>query len=113
MSEHTWVREFPGAITVTDRAGTILELNDAAAEAFRKDGGQRLVGSDVLDCHPEPARTKLQAIMALRSANVYTIEKQGKRKLIYQSPWYRDGEYAGFVELSLDIPWEMPHFVRD
>ena len=34
------------------------------------------------------------------------------RKLIYQSPWYRDGAYAGFVELSLEIPAEMPHFVR-
>jgi hypothetical protein len=46
-------------------------------------------------------------------ANVYTIQKNGRRKLIYQSPWYRDGKYAGLVELSLEIPWEMPHFNRD
>ncbi len=113
MSKHSWVRGFPGAITVTDQAGTILELNDAAAEAFHKDGGQKLVGTDVLDCHPDPARTKLQEIMANRTTHVYTIEKQGKKKLIYQSPWYRDGEFAGFVELSLEIPREIPHHIRD
>ncbi len=42
-----------------------------------------------------------------------TIEKQGIKKLIYQSPWYVDGRYGGFVELSLEIPAVMPHFVRD
>ncbi len=51
--------------------------------------------------------------MAGRITNVYTIEKTGRKKLIYQTPWYRAGEYAGFVELSLEIPWEMAHFIRD
>ena len=44
--------------------------------------------------------------------NVYTIEKGGVKKLIYQAPWYQDGEYRGIVELSLPIPFVMPHFVR-
>ena len=35
------------------------------------------------------------------------------RKLIYQAPWYRDGVHAGLVELSLELPADMPHFVRD
>ncbi len=51
-------------------------------------------------------------MMKTRSKNVYTIEKNGIKKLIYQSPWYENGEYAGFVELSLEIPFELPHFVR-
>ncbi|NWG12042.1 MAG: diguanylate cyclase [Acidobacteria bacterium] len=113
MSDHPWVRGFPGGITVTDQTGAILELNDAAAAAFQKEGGLKLLGSNVLDCHPEPARTKLRNVMARRDANVYTIEKKGRKKLIYQSPWYRDGQYAGFVELSLEIPWEVPHFIRE
>jgi hypothetical protein len=33
--------------------------------------------------------------------------------LVYQSPWYAYGEYAGFVELVLEVPAQMPHFVRD
>ena len=45
--------------------------------------------------------------------NAYTIEKRGLRKLIYQTPWYESGEVAGLVEFSLEIPQEMPHYVRE
>jgi hypothetical protein len=31
----------------------------------------------------------------------------------HQTPWLKDGRYAGFVEMSLEIPAQMPHFVRD
>jgi hypothetical protein len=44
---------------------------------------------------------------------VETIQKNGKKKLVFQAPWARRGVYAGFVELVLVIPWEMPHFNRD
>jgi PAS domain-containing protein len=111
-SAHDWIKEFPGAVTVCDEAGVILSLNDRAAETFREDGGLALIGRNVLDCHPEPARSQLAEMLAAGRANVYTIEKNGVRKLIYQSPWYRDGRYAGFVELSLIIPEAMPHFNR-
>lgn len=112
-ASHLWVREFPGAITVCDSKGIILEINDEALEAFRDQGGEKLIGTNVLDCHPEPARTKAKELMEKRQLNVYTIEKNGVRKLIYQSPWYVDGEYRGFIELSLEIPDQMPHFIRD
>jgi hypothetical protein len=51
-------------------------------------------------------------MLAAGEKNIYTIEKNGVRKLIYQSPWFSNGSYAGFVELALEIPWEMPHFIR-
>ncbi len=107
-----WAKEFPGAITVCDRQGIILDMNDRAAEVFAADGGRALIGRSVLDCHPEPARAKLRGLLESGQANVYTIEKKGIRKLIYQAPWFQNGEYAGLVELSLEIPAEMPHFVR-
>lgn len=113
MSDHSWVKSFSGAITVCDTKGIILEMNDAALEAFRDDRSERLLGADVLDCHPKQARAQLEQMLATQQANMYTIEKQGKKKLIYQAPWYRDGKYAGFMELMLDIPQDMPHFVRD
>jgi transcriptional regulator with PAS, ATPase and Fis domain len=112
MNDHTWVKEFPGAITVCDAAGIILEMNDKAARTFEKDGGAGLIGRNLLDCHPEPARSKTERLLAAREKNVYTVEKNGVKKLIFQSPWYTDGQYAGFVELSLEIPFELPHFVR-
>ena len=87
-------------------------MNDKAARTFEKDGGYALIGKNLLDCHPEPARSKVERLLEACEKNVYTIEKNGVRKLIYQSPWYIEGRYAGFVELSLEIPWEMPHFIR-
>jgi len=112
MSEHDWVKEFPAAITVCDSQAFILAMNDKAAKTFEKDGGYTLIGKNMLDCHPDPARTKTELLLASREKNVYTIEKNGIKKLIYQSPWYKSGKYAGFVEISLEIPFEMPHFIR-
>ncbi len=113
MAEHEWPQEFPGSITVCDSKGVIVEMNDQSARVFAEQGGKRLIGTNLLDCHPEPARAKVAALLESRQTNVYTIEKRGVKKLIYQSPWYRSGQYAGLVELSLEIPSAMPHFVRE
>ncbi|MHB8054216.1 MAG: PAS domain-containing protein [Candidatus Aminicenantales bacterium] len=103
---------FPGAVTVCNRDGRILAMNDRARETFAGDGGEKLLGTNVLDCHPEPARSKLKAMLVEGRTNVYTIEKKGVQKLIYQSPWKENGAIAGFLEISLVIPETMPHFVR-
>lgn len=109
---HTWIKEFQGSVTVCDPSGIVLEMNDKAALTFASDGGYDLIGKNLLDCHPAPARAHLLDMMAHRQVNVYTIEKNGKKKFIYQTPWYENGEYRGFVELSMEIPLDMPHFVR-
>lgn len=113
MNDSAWIEEFPAAITVCNPQGIILAMNEKSCTTFEKEGGANLIGTDVLICHPEPARTKLLALLESASSNVYTIEKAGIKKLIYQSPWYKDGKYAGFVELSLPIPNQIPHFVRE
>ncbi|HEY9152149.1 MAG TPA: hypothetical protein VIN60_04630, partial [Anaerolineales bacterium] len=103
MNEHDWIKEFPAAVTVCDAKGIILEMNDKAAKTFEKDGGYTLIGKNMLDCHPEVARAKTEKLLATKEKNVYTIEKNGIKKMIFQSPWFKDGIYAGFVELSLEI----------
>jgi hypothetical protein len=112
MKSFDWIKEFPAAVTVCDPQGLILEMNDRAVLAFASDGGAALIGTNLLDCHPEPSRTKVSAMLAEGRTNIYTIEKQGVKKLIYQCPWTEGGLFRGFVELSLEIPFEMPHFVR-
>lgn len=112
MTPHAWIREFPAAVTVCDPTGIILEMNNRAQETFAADGGADLIGRNVLECHPEPSRTQLTGMLAERTTNAYTIEKNGVHKLIYQSPWFEGGEYRGFVELSLVIPATLPHRVR-
>jgi len=107
-----WVSEFQGAITVCDRDGTILEMNDKAVEIFERYGGADLIGKSLMDCHPPAAQEKIRELLASGKTNAYTIEKNGVKKLIYQAPWFLDGKRAGLVELSLEIPEEMPHFMR-
>lgn len=113
VGNHSWVEEFPGAITVCDSKGVILEMNAKAAANFKQEGGKKLIGKNLFDCHPEHALTKLRKLLRRRRANVYTVEKRGKRELIYQAPWFRSRKYRGFVELSLELPAHVPHFNRD
>ncbi len=110
--DHNWTGEFPGAITVCDAEGIILEMNDKSADSFAEEGGKRLIGSNLLDCHPAAARAKVEQLLATKQPNIYTIEKKGVKKLIYQSPWFKDGKFAGIVEMALEIPVQMPHFIR-
>ena len=112
MNGIDWIREFPGAVTLCDLHGIVLEMNEKAAETFQKYGGKDLIGKNLLDCHPEPARSKLVQLLETGERNIYTIEQNGIRKLIYQVPWYLEGQRCGMVELALEIPAVMPHFLR-
>lgn len=107
-----WAKEINVAITVSDREGNIIEMNDKSADIFSKNGGRNLIGQRLNDCHSERSIDIMNEIIRSKSTNVYTIEKNGVKKLIYQTPWYIKGEYAGLVELSMVIPENLPHFIR-
>ena len=107
-----WIQDACIAVTVCDAKGVIIEMNAKAAKTFKKRGGADLIGKNLLDCHPGPAKTKLKKLLKKPRANAYTIEKNGVKKLIYQLPWHKSGKFAGIVELSLELPEKMPHFVR-
>jgi transcriptional regulator with PAS, ATPase and Fis domain len=108
-----WIQKFAAAITVCDTKGIILAMNERSVETFKKDGGEKLIGTNLLACHPEPARSKVEEMLASGNENIYSIEKNGKKKFVYQSPWYDEcGQYAGFVEIVMVIPLEIPHFIR-
>jgi transcriptional regulator with PAS, ATPase and Fis domain len=108
-----WVKECPCEITVCDSDGVLLEMNRSAEKVFCSDGGRDLLGSDVLDCHPEPDRTKLAGMLEKPSMNVYFSIEKGEKRFFYQSPWYRNGQFAGFIEISFEVPGEIPHFIRE
>jgi transcriptional regulator with PAS, ATPase and Fis domain len=112
MSDGSWVKGFPGEVTVCDAEGKILEMNDRSIEQFAKSGGRELIGKSLLDCHPEPSRSMLREMLRDQRSHCYTTEKDGVKKLTYQSPWFQDGRYMGLVEISFEIPPEVPHLVR-
>ena len=100
------------AVTICAKDGTILDMNQKSRKTFLKPGQESILGKNVLDCHPEPARTMLAVMLANPRTNIYTVEKEGVKKLIYQCPWYEGDEYAGFMELSIVLPEFIPNRVR-
>jgi len=107
-----WFDSLPCSVTVCDANYMILYMNDRSAEVNAKDGGKSLIGKSLLDCHPPQAQEKLRKVMASGRPNVYTIEKNGVRKMIVQSHWRQGGAVGGLVEISFELPDEIPHFVR-
>ncbi|MDR2907877.1 MAG: PAS domain-containing protein [Bacteroidales bacterium] len=107
-----YFKELGLAITVSDKDGNILDMNDKSISTFEKYGGQNLIGTNLNDCHPPHAQEIIARLYASHETNAYTIEKAGQKKLIYQTPWYENSEFKGYVELSLILPENMPHKVR-
>lgn len=100
------------ALTVCDAEGIVTEMNDKAAATFAKYGGKDLIGKSLLDCHSARSGTMIKKMIAENLSNTYTIEKNGVKKLIHQTPWLKDGKPAGLVELSFELPAVLPHHVR-
>ncbi|MCB5247715.1 MAG: PAS sensor protein [Candidatus Cloacimonetes bacterium] len=107
-----WIKDFPAAITVCDKDGLILDMNEKACATFADHGGAALIGTSLFDCHNPRSVALIKEMLANGTNNVYTIAKNGVKKLIYQQPWYRDGELGGLVEISLELPEDMAHYVR-
>ncbi|MDE7128738.1 MAG: PAS sensor protein [Alistipes sp.] len=96
------------AITVCDREGIVLYQN---ARSQQVNGDVR--GRSLIPCHNQRSREIIARLMTDGCDNVYTIEKRGIRKMIFQTPWRTGGEIRGLVEFSLEIPSQMPHYVRE
>lgn len=107
-----WIKEFPAAVTVCDLNGTIIEMNERSCLMFAKDGGQDLIGKNLLECHPEAARRKIEQMLTEPQTNCYTTEKNGRKNFIYQSPWFNEGKFMGIVEIVFEVPMDIPNHKR-
>ena len=105
-----WAKEMNCAVTVCDSEGVILYMNDKAKETFAKHGN--LIGKSLIPCHNENSRAIIAKLLETGGTNSYTIQKNGQKKMIYQTAWKEDGVVAGLVEISMVIPEEMPHYIR-
>ena len=105
-----WAKEMNCAVTVCDKEGVILYMNDKAKETFAKHGD--LIGKSLIPCHNENSRAIIAKLLETGGTNAYTIQKNGQKKMIYQTAWKVDGVVAGLVEISMVISEEMPHYIR-
>jgi DUF438 domain-containing protein len=113
MEKHAWYKVFPGAITVTDAEGTVIEMNEGSEKLFEKDGGYAVMGRNAITCHPARVQEKVRRIYEDHQFNIYSIKKNGKKHLVYQAPYFFGDEFGGIVELFLELPEHIPHFDRD
>lgn len=111
IPEIKWAEGLNCAVTVCDKEGIVLYMNDKARQTFAKSGD--MIGKSLIPCHSERSQAIIAKMLATGESNSYTIDKQGVKKMIYQTPW-RDsnGDIAGLVEISMVIPAEMPHYIR-
>lgn len=104
---YPWADELACAVTVCDTEGIVLYQNTRSREVNGEVRGESLI-----PCHNERSRTIIRKLLDEGGTNAYTIEKRGVRKMIYQTVWREEGQIRGLVEFSMEIPVEMPHYVR-
>lgn len=105
-----WAKEMNCAVTVCNTEGIILYMNDKAKATFAKHGD--LIGKNLMGCHNDRSKDIIRDLLETGGSNAYTIEKEGLRKMIYQTACRVDGKVAGLVEISMVIPSDMPHYIR-
>ena len=107
-----WAMKMNCAVTVCDADCKIIYMNEKSRNTFAE-GTDRLIGTNLMECHPEHAQKTILRLLAEGGVNAYTIEKLGKKKMIYQTAWRNaDGCVGGLVEISMVIPEDMPHYIR-
>jgi transcriptional regulator with PAS, ATPase and Fis domain len=113
MQDLSAYMNLPSPVTVCDAQGIVLFMNPASIRQFEKDGGAGLIGKNLFDCHAPASARMMREMIESGSSNVYTVEKKGKKKFVYQTPWRGDdGKVGGLVEISVELPENMPHIVR-
>lgn len=106
-----WAEDMNCAVTVCDKSGIIIFMNQKSRDTFCKNG-ESMVGHSIIPCHNEHSQAKIREMLEQGTSNCYTIEKNGVKKMIYQTPWRENGVVMGLVEISMVIPEEMPHYIR-
>ena len=108
-----WAYGMNCAVTVADADCNIIYMNERSRLTFANRGGADLIGHNLMDYHNDNSKAIIRRLRAEGGTNAYTIEKEGVRKMIFQSAWRDEqGKIAGLVELSMIIPENMPHYVR-
>ena len=110
MNQLDYLKGLNLAITISAKDGEILYQNDSSIEV---NGDAR--GRDLMKCHNERSQQIIRHLLDDDATNVYTISKKGKKKLIYQAPWYEVDDrqvVGGLIEFSIFLPDDMPHYDR-
>lgn len=104
---YEWAKSMNCNVTVCDTEGKIIFMNDKSLAKYGN-----IIGNNLFNCHNPHSQEKIKELLATGGTNIYTIEKNGIKKMIYQTAWFEDGVVGGLTEITFEIPEEMPHFIR-
>ncbi len=107
---YQWAEQMDCAVTVCDKDGVIVYMNEKSRKTFEKYGN--LIGKNLMDCHNPSSIDKIKELLATGGNNTYTIEKNGIKKIIYQTAWKENNIVSGLVEISIVLPEEVPNHIR-
>lgn len=109
MKSFNYLNTVNFAATVCDKEGIVLYQNE---RAIKRDGD--VAGKNLYDCHGEEAGQMIRHMIETGSANTYQTVRNGKHKLVHQTPWYDEGgAVAGLIEMAIDLPDNIPVLDRD
>lgn len=101
-------------VTIADETGRIVFLNDQAMAHYKDWGGERLVGTDLNDCHNPASQAKIRELYTRHRAGDLTPTRyhedkgNGIAEGIVLIPILIQGEFRGIAELTWD---ERPELV--
>ena len=104
---YEWAKSMNCNVTVCDTEGKIIFMNEKSIAMYGN-----IIGNNLFKCHNPHSQEKIKELLATGGTNIYTIEKNGIKKMIYQTAWFEDGVVGGLTEITFEIPEEMPHFIR-
>ncbi|MBQ6268875.1 MAG: PAS domain-containing protein [Bacteroidetes bacterium] len=107
--DNSFFNEIDAAITICDLNFKIVYMNNKSKNTFQN----KKIGDDILACHNPHSIEIMNNIISTKKANVYSIDKNGIKKIIYQTPWLENNEVKGLIEFSFVVPVDMPNYKRN
>lgn len=91
------------AIVICNLKHEIIYMNPAAILNYEKRGGDKLIGTCLLDCHNPVSREKIQRVVDWFATDeshnlVYTFHNKKQNKDVYMVALRDEGELIGYYE---------------
>lgn len=91
------------AVVICNLNHEIIYMNPAAVNSYEKRGGDKLMGKNLLECHNQELRGKIQQVVEWfaeeESHNiVYTFHNEKQNKDVYMVALRDEGKVIGYYE---------------
>lgn len=91
------------SIVICNLEHEIIYMNQVAIDHYEKRGGGELIGKNLLECHNQESKEKIQQVIDWFSSDeahniVYTFHNDKQNKDVYMVALREEGELIGYYE---------------